>query len=136
MTEMMALRCGTDEPGDEPGRFWQALDALVASSAVVVDRPRGSGHPRYPDFIYPLDYGYLAGTLSADGGGIDVWVGSLPERKVTAVICSVDLVKRDSEVKLLLGCTAHEAQTILAVHNADSQSAICVLRPVGPAAAE
>ncbi len=129
MTAHEVFLPGNDRPGLEPGRFWRALDTLVAGREIVVDRPSGSAHPRYPDFIYPLDYGYLAGTVAADGGGIDVWLGSLPERKVTAVICSFDLVKRDAEVKLLLGCTAEEAQTILAVHNEDAQSAICILRP-------
>lgn len=58
--------------------FWAALDELVATSTVRIDRPKGTAHPRYPSFIYPLDYGYLEGTQAADGGGIDVWVGSLP----------------------------------------------------------
>jgi inorganic pyrophosphatase len=55
---------------------------------------------------YPFDYGYLAGTVAADGGGIDVWLGmqaSANERRVTGVICAVDLLKRDSEIKILLG---------------------------------
>jgi inorganic pyrophosphatase len=29
----------------------------------------------YPDMIYPCDYGYLPGTVAADGDGIDVLVG-------------------------------------------------------------
>lgn len=58
--------------------FWCKLDELVQSGDLVIDRPQGSAHPRYPDIIYPLDYGYLAGTTAADGEGIDVWVGSLP----------------------------------------------------------
>src|SRR5512135_2358063 len=91
-------------------RFWTTLDALVASSTLEVDRPRGSRHPRYSDLIYPLDYGYLEGTLSPDGGGIDIWVGSLSDKKVTAVVCTVDMVKRDSEMKILIGCTSQEAQ--------------------------
>ena len=85
-------------------QFWERLDALVAGSCVVVDRPKGTAHPRYPSFIYPLDYGYLDGTRAIDGGGVDVWVGSLPEKHVTAVVCTVDTVKRDTELKLLLGC--------------------------------
>ena len=36
---------------------------------------------------------------------------------MTAVICTVDLGKRDAEIKLLLGCTPSEAQVILQVHN-------------------
>ena len=42
-----------------PGKmdFWDALDDLVDSSSVIVDRPKGSGHPRYSGFVYGLDYG-------------------------------------------------------------------------------
>lgn len=118
-------------------RFWRVLDELVAASNVVVDRPAGSRHPRYPEFAYPLDYGYLEGTSAADGGGIDVWVGSLPERRPTAVVCTVDGLKRDAEIKILLGCTIPEARQILAVHNTGPQAAWLVLRPgVGAEASE
>ncbi len=110
-------------------RFWRALDALVAACAVVIDRPAGTAHPRYPEFIYPLDYGYLAGTLAADGGGIDVWLGSQPGRAVTGIICTVDGLKRDSEMKMLLGCTAQEALQALATHNQESQAACLIERP-------
>jgi inorganic pyrophosphatase len=41
----------------------------------------------------------------------------------------VDLEKRDSEIKLLLGCTPHEAQRLLAIHNNGTQSAILLERP-------
>ena len=58
--------------------FWEALDTLAAESEIIIDRPKGSAHPRYPGFIYPLDYGYLKATTSMDGGGIDVWRGSDP----------------------------------------------------------
>jgi predicted acetyltransferase len=47
--------------------FWQALDKLVSDSEIVIDRPKGSAHPRYPEFIYPLEYGYLKGTTAMDG---------------------------------------------------------------------
>jgi inorganic pyrophosphatase len=100
-------------------------DELVRASEMVFDRPRGSPHPRYPDIVYPLDYGYLAGTQAMDGGGIDVWRGSLPELRVTAVIVTVDVFKRDAEVKLLVGCTPTEAQLALATHNrSTSQGAL------------
>jgi inorganic pyrophosphatase len=112
-------------------RFWRTLDTLVSTSALVIDRPRGSRHPRYPDFIYPYDYGYLQNTQSMDQGGIDVWVGSLPGRHVTAIICTVDLTKRDSEIKILLGCTMEEANAILKTHNEGPQSAILIVRPEG-----
>lgn len=98
-------------------QFWAALDRLVSASQIVIDRPKNSAHPRFPDMIYPLDYGYLANTASADGDGIDIWLGSLPERRVMAVICIVDLMKRDSEIKILIGCTETEQEIILNFHN-------------------
>lgn len=108
--------------------FWQALDALAASAELRVDRPRGSRHPRFPDVVYPLDYGYLAGTRSFDGDGIDVWVGSLPDLRVTGAILSVDLAKRDGEVELLLGCTTDEARLLRAFHQSGAQSALLLVR--------
>ena len=110
--------------------FWSSLDELVTTSKIQIDRPKGTTHPRYPSFFYPLDYGYLEDTRSPDGGGIDVWVGSLPGRKVTALICTVDMVKRDSEIKLLLGCTPQQALEILGVHNSGLMAAVLIERPM------
>jgi inorganic pyrophosphatase len=104
------------------------LDKLVATCEVMIDRPAGTAHPRYPDFVYPLDYGYLVGTSSSDGDGIDVWVGSLRARGVTGALCTVDLDKRDSEVKILLGCTFEEARQVLGVHNTGSQAGLLLMR--------
>ena len=97
--------------------FWQLLDQLVSESAVVIDRPRGSAHPRYPECIYPLDYGFLDGTSSMDGEGIDVWLGSDERRQIDAVVCTVDKMKRDSEIKILVGCTEEEKRLIYETHN-------------------
>ncbi len=98
------------------GQFWAALDQLVAASQIVIDRPKGSAHPKYPACVYPVDYGYLAGTSSMDGEGIDIWHGT-GTGGISAIICTVDLMKRDSEIKLLLNCTPVEADAILAFHN-------------------
>jgi len=48
--------------------FWQTFDRLILESEIVIDRPKSSAHPRYPDFIYPLDYGYLKGTTTLPKG--------------------------------------------------------------------
>jgi inorganic pyrophosphatase len=110
------------------GRFWQSLDQMIATGKLIVDRPEGSPHPRHPSFVYPLNYGYLEGTRSSDGDGIDVWIGSLPHRRVTAIICTVDLDQQDAELKLLLGCTSEEAHTALDIHNTGSQAGILIER--------
>ena len=96
--------------------FWETLDELAANSEIVIDRPKGTAHPKYPDFIYRVDYGYLKNTASMDGAGIDVWVGS-GEKKIDAIICTVDLMKKDSEIKILIGCTEKEKQIIYQTHN-------------------
>ena len=96
--------------------FWKALDELVSNSEIVIDRPRGSAHPRFPNFIYKVDYGYLKDTASMDGAEIDVWVGS-GEKKIDAIICIVDLMKRDSEIKILVGCTEEEKLEVYKTHN-------------------
>ena len=84
---------------------------------VTVDRPMGSVHPKHRDIFYPISYGYLQDTASMDGDGIDLWLGSAEEKRLDAVILTVDLLKRDSEIKLLIGCTEKEKETILHFHN-------------------
>jgi coenzyme F420-0:L-glutamate ligase/coenzyme F420-1:gamma-L-glutamate ligase len=116
-----------DIHGESEG-FWEYLDRLIAQHELVIERPRGSKHPRYSNYIYPLDYGYLANTTSTDGGGIDVWVGSLEERNLGAVALTVDLHKRDTEIKLLLGCTQAELKIIMDTDNNDSIRSLVIQR--------
>jgi len=119
------------EPGI-PDRFWPFADAFVAGATLVIDRAKGSAHPRFPQIAYPLDYGYLEGTRAIDGDGVDVWRGSLAADSVTGVVASLDLTKRDGEIKLLVGCTQAEMQTILAFHNqAEWVAGALIARPDG-----
>lgn len=108
--------------------FWSILDRLAAGE-IVVDRPRGSAHPRAADMVYPLDYGFVAGTTAGDGDGIDVWLGSLAGRSVTGIACTADTHQRDAEIKLLLGCTADEMAVVQRFLNAHGLGCIVVSRP-------
>jgi len=109
--------------------FWTRFDALLASNEIVIDRPKGTSHPRHPAIVYPLDYGYLKGTSSDDGNGIDVWRGSMPAAQLVAVVCTVDTLKCDAEVKLLVGCTDDEIETVDKFYNeSDCMSGIVVMR--------
>ena len=96
--------------------FWRALDALIAQCEIVIDRPKGSRHPKY-GHVYPADYGYLKGTSSMDGGGIDLWTGSLPGLPLAGIIATVARLPRHSASTLRLGLTAEEIETVLAFHN-------------------
>jgi inorganic pyrophosphatase len=103
--------------------FWEYLQVLVDTSKIIIDRPKGSTHHRYGDNTYPVDYGYLEGTTSIDSGGVDIWVGSLGEKKVVGALCTVDLLKRDTELKIIYDCTTNEIQTIIEIINTDQMRA-------------
>ena len=101
--------------------FWQAMTQLLMTNSLVIDRPKGTSHPRYKEMIYPLDYGYLENTASSDGGGIDMWIGSLStvmdsSRMLTGILCTFDTLKRDAEIKLLIDCTEEDIQIIQDFH--------------------
>lgn len=97
--------------------FWSMLESLASSSEMVIDRPKGTRHPNYPSIIYEVDYGYLKDTTSMDGGEIDIWRGTDKNQEINAIICTVDLFKKDSEIKILIGCTQEEKELIYKFHN-------------------
>ena len=68
--------------------------------------------------IYPLDYGYLENTSAGDGDGIDVWIGSMDNQILTGILCTFDRLKRDAEIKLLIGCTHEDVETIQGFNDA------------------
>lgn len=94
--------------------YRKTLESLVKNAEVVIDRPKNSTHPRYPSYIYPLDYGYIVGTQAQDGGGIDVWCGSGDRKSISGVLVIFDPIKKDSEIKILLGCDNNESEQALA----------------------
>lgn len=103
--------------------FWQSMADVLISNPVSIDRPKGSSHPRYPQVIYPLDHGFLENTTSSDGGGIDVWIGSLNSgankqgaKTLTGILCTFDTLKRAAEIKLLIGCTKEDILVIRDFH--------------------
>jgi inorganic pyrophosphatase len=112
-------------------QFWSRLDELIESSEIVIDRPRGSAHPTYKDMIFPLDYGCLEGTTAVDGNAIDIWMGSAGHRRLTAIACTVDIKKKDAEIKLIIGCTDEEIDIIEGCHNGPYQSGIIIRRNNG-----
>ena len=79
---------------------WEYWERLLRERGVVIDRPRGSAHPRYPGMIYPLDYGYIPGTAGGDGAEVDVFVGTV-NTGLRAVLLTADARKGDRELKLL-----------------------------------
>lgn len=56
----------TDEPD-----YSHIIGKMVKGT---VDRPAGTSHPRYPEMIYPINYGYVDGVFAEDGDEQDVYV--------------------------------------------------------------
>lgn len=97
--------------------FWNMLEDMVLDHNIIIDRPKGTRHLKHPDYVYPLDYGYLDKTMSSDGNGIDIWIGSKKNKRICGIISSIDSVKSDSEIKILYGCSNEEIQMIYEQHN-------------------
>lgn len=108
--------------------FWKRLDELIVSSEIVIDRPKGTQHPGASEVTYPVDYGYLKDTVGADGNELDIWSGTAAHRKLTAIACTVDMLKKDTEFKLIYGCTDEEIILIEDFHNNQYMSDIIIKR--------
>lgn len=113
--------------------FWQRLEQLAESCPIVIDRPKGSRHPASESMIYPVDYGYLQNSHSMDGEGIDLWVGTRKEKTIQGILCTVDVYKKDSEIKLLYACTEEEIERIYAFTNARDGMKGLLIRRKAPA---
>jgi inorganic pyrophosphatase len=108
--------------------FWEFIQALVHENHIIIDRPKGSRHPRLTSKVYPTDYGYLEGTSTLDQGGVDIWIGTLGLAKITAILCTVDLFKKDTELKILYDCTPSEICAIEEFANTDQMRALAIKR--------
>lgn len=97
--------------------FWQKLDTLYLSSRLVIDRPKNTCHYKYSNLVYPVDYGYLCDSTGSDQAPIDVFKGSNKTSKVGAIVVTADILKKDCEAKLLIGCTEEEIHKILVFLN-------------------
>ena len=111
--------------------FWEYLDKIVEENEIIIDRPKGTKHPKYENLIYVVDYGYIKNTSSMDNSGIDIFVGTDDDRKIDSIICIIDLLKKDSEIKILKGCTDIEEMDIYGLlNNSEYMKAILVKRNI------
>ena len=71
---------------------------------VIVDRPLGSAHPDYPDLIYPINYGYIEGTMAEDGEEEDAYIlgVSEPVSSFRGRVIAVIIRKNDKENKYVV----------------------------------
>ena len=97
--------------------FWKQLDTLVAGHEIIIDRPKGSSHWYYTDFIYPLDYGYLKDTKGPDGEPVDIWTGTDSDTAVNGILVFLDTNRTDFELKIIYSCTEEEQKILTQAYN-------------------
>jgi inorganic pyrophosphatase len=114
--------------GKENALFWKNLDEIIRVKEIFIDRPIGTRHNRFPEFVYPFDYGYIKNTHSSDGEELDVWVGTAESKKVTGIMVITDMDKRESELKILYNCTQEEMYRIYEINNQKMMRALLVVR--------
>lgn len=107
--------------------FWHHADTLVKSSQIVIEKEKGSLYSEVPAVEFPLDLGFLD-DMKGEGKGVEVWVGSTRERKVTGAIVTCD-AKGDAVIKLLIGCTEEDGALALAFHQKQDPGAQVDWRP-------
>lgn len=71
---------------------------------VKIDRPLGSTHPKHPDLIYPVNYGYIPGLFAPDGEEQDVYLLGVdkPVKEFTGELIAVIHRLNDVEDKWVI----------------------------------
>ena len=49
-------------------------DVIGRTVSGKIDRPLNSSHPRHPEMIYPINYGYVDGVIAGDGAEQDIYL--------------------------------------------------------------
>ncbi|MXY35272.1 MAG: inorganic pyrophosphatase [Dehalococcoidia bacterium] len=83
-------------------------DWLGRRVSVEIDRPLGSIHPREDDVVYPVNYGFVPGTLAPDGHPIDVYVLDADEPLNRCEATVIAIVRRRDDVEDKLVAVLHE----------------------------
>lgn len=78
-------------------------DYLGKTVDVVMDRPLGSVHPKH-GFKYPVNYGFIPGTVSGDGEELDAYVlgEDKPLKKFKGVVKAIIHRTNDNDDKLVV----------------------------------
>lgn len=108
--------------------FWQKVDTLLLSSSIQVKCKKGTNHMKYPTMVYPLDFGFIMESEHKDVGAISFYKGEHGEA-CDVLIVAVDILSKEIDVKLLLGCDETEEEDVLRfLNHTDFQKTIIVRR--------
>ena len=66
---------------------------------VIVDRPLGSYHPEHSNIYYPINYGYIEGTMAADGEEEDAYVLGVTEPVSEFTGRIIAIINRENDIE-------------------------------------
>lgn len=93
--------------------FWMKADTLFLSGKLNLTKKKGDVHDTFKNLIYPTDYGHLTDTISGSEEGISVYAGSGDRNQISGLIIAADILMKELDVKMLIGCTDEEIHTVL-----------------------
>lgn len=108
--------------------FWQKLDTLYLSSGYQITRKKGEAHPRFQNLIYPVDYGYINDTKSFGKDGVSLYAGSGNRYEISALVVAADILIKELDVKVLVGCTEEEVDQVLRFLNQTNYQKTVLIR--------
>ena len=85
-----------------------------------IDRPTGSAHPDYPDLIYPINYGFVPGTLADDGESIEAYLVGDDQSLPSARGRVIAVLRRDDDVAAKLVVALNEVRSGSATYTAEA----------------
>lgn len=80
--------------------YWNRLKLLLGETVTVkVDRPLGSAHPKYPEMVYPLNYGYIESMRAPDGDCQDAYILGVSEAVGAYEGTVIAIIERKDDVE-------------------------------------
>lgn len=89
------------------------VETLLLSGKLNLTKKKGEVHPKFRNLIYPTDYGHLSDTKSSSEEGVSVYAGSGDRNQITALVVAADILTKELDVKMLIGCTEEETDLVL-----------------------
>jgi len=98
----------------------KAEDFIGKKVDIKVDRPLGSKHPNY-DWNYPVNYGFVPGTIALDGKEIDAYVLGISKPVKTFSGTCIAVIRRqdDDDDKLVVvpeGCSLSDKEILVMIN--------------------
>lgn len=66
---------------------------------VTIDRPLGSYHPVHSDLYYSVNYGYIKGTMTADGEEEDAYILGVTETVSEFTGRIIAIINRENDIE-------------------------------------